>query len=459
MNRVVVINVVGLTKGVIGENMPAIAAFSEKGKGSSFPPAFPAVTCTAQSTYLTGTNPESHGIVGNGWYDREAAEVNFWKQSNHLVHGEKIWDTLQAEDSSFSCAQMFWWYNMYSTVDWSATPRPLYPADGRKVFDIHTQPMNLREEMKSALGDFPFPSFWGPAAGIASSRWIADAAMWIEQKAQPTLNFVYLPHLDYCMQKYGPDADEVIPELRAIDSIVGEMLRFYQERGVEVVLLSEYGISKVGRVVHLNREFRKRGWIQVKDELGKETLDCGGCKAFAVADHQVAHIYINDESIRAELTELLHQLDGIEEVREAQQLWSNGEGGNLAQQRAGDLIAVAEADTWLSYYFWEDDTLAPDYARCIDIHRKPGYDPVELFLDPSIKFPKLKIASFLAKKKLGLRGLMDVIPLDASLVKGSHGRDRVPVNEQPVFISQTHPDILCAEDVYQAILSQVKKNS
>ena len=447
MNRVAVINIVGLTKGLIGEHTPAIHSFAETAHLQSFPPAFPAVTCTAQSSYLTGKDAGSHGVVANGWYDRESAEVKFWKQSNHIVKGDKIWDQLHSQDPDTTCAKMFWWYNMYSSADWSVTPRPIYPADGRKVFDVHTQPMDLREQMKSDLGEFPFPSFWGPAAGIASSRWIAESAKWIEKKEKPTLNLVYLPHLDYCLQQFGPDAPEVVPELQAIDEVVGELIDFYQQRGVEVVLLSEYGISKVNRAIHLNREFRKRGWIQVKDELGLETLDCGGCRVFAVADHQVAHIYINDSSIKEEVKSVLAEIDGIEEVRIPSDMWGEGVG----TQRAGDLIAVAEPDAWFTYYYWEDDAKAPDFARCIDIHRKPGYDPVELFLDPEIALPKAKIAGFLLRKKFGMRALLDVIPLDASLVKGSHGRDKVPEAEQPVFIGSVGSKIGSAEDVYAAI--------
>ena len=388
--------------------------------------------------------------MGNGWYDRESAEVRFWKQSNHLVHGEKIWDQLKQGNPDAECANMFWWYNMYSQADWTATPRPMYPADGRKVFDIHTQPMNLRERLKADLGDFPFPSFWGPAAGIQSSQWIAESAKWIETSEKPALNLVYLPHLDYCLQKYGPNAPEIIPELAAIDELVGDLLSFFGDRGVEVVLLSEYGISEVNRAVHLNREFRKRGWIQVKDELGRETLDCGGCRAFAVADHQVAHIYINDASIRDQVIELLEGIDGVEEVRVPSEMWGQG----TAVDRAGDLIAVAASDAWFTYYYWEDDNKAPDFARCIDIHRKPGYDPVELFIDPEIAFPKLKIAWFLLRKKLGFRALLDVIAFDANLVKGSHGRDKVPESEQPVFIADT-VRISSVDEVNKAICELV----
>lgn len=448
MTRIAVINVVGLTKGVIGEHTPNIRKFAQQGTLSSFKPAFPAVTCTAQSSYLTGSGVGEHGIVGNGWYDRESAEVRFWKQSNHLVQGGRLWEKLRQHHPGATCAKMFWWYNMYSSVDYAATPRPLYPADGRKFFDIHTQPMGMREEIKADLGEFPFPAFWGPRAGIESSRWIAQSAQWIERRQRPALNLVYLPHLDYCMQKYGPGAPEVVPELRAVDAVVGDLLAFFQQQGVEPVLLSEYGISKVDRAVHLNREFRKRGWIQVKDELGRETLDCGGCKVLAVADHQVAHIYLNDPSVLPEVRDVLESCPGVEEVRVARDLWGDG----IATERAGDLIAVSEPDAWFTYYFWEDDAKAPDYARCVDIHRKPGYDPVELFIDPRLRCPGLRVAKFLLKKKLGFRALLDVVPLDASLVKGSHGRDNVPEEEQPVFISRSDLGVGAAGDVCDAIL-------
>ena len=438
MRRVSVLNVVGLTQSVLRE-MPRLKAWSESREVQSFKPAFPAVTCTAQSSYLTGKSVGEHGIVGNGWYDREAAEVKFWKQSNLLVKGEKLWENL-----GIKCAKMFWWYNMYSSAEFAATPRPLYPADGRKAFDIHTQPMAMREEIKADLGDFPFPSFWGPNAGIPSSKWIAESAKWIEKKEKPDLNLVYLPHLDYGLQKFGPGAPEMAAEYEAIDQVTCDLIEELEAAGVEVLVLSEYGISKVSKAIHLNRVFREKGWIQVKDELGLETLDCGGCQAFAVADHQVAHIYVNDSVIEKEVRRVVLATDGVEEIREGSDLWPEG----IGRERGGDFVAVSEADAWFTYYFWDDDAKAPDYARCIDIHRKPGYDPVELFLDPEIKFPVAKIGGFLLKKKLGLRGLMDVISLDANLVKGSHGRDQVPEDEQPVVIGDRASQVGEAEKVF-----------
>ena len=443
--RLAVINIVGLSRSLLGEASPRLNAFVDAHGGCGvYRPAFPAVTCTAQSAVTTGLPVDRHGIVGNGWYDRETAEMRFWKQSNAIVHGEKLWEKLRAARPGFTCAKLFWWYNMHASVDFSMTPRPLYPADGRKVFDIHTQPMGLRDEIKRALGDFPFQTFWGPAAGIASSQWIAGAARWVEDAHAPDLSVVYLPHLDYALQKDGPGAPNIAGEVAAIDAVAGDLIGHYESRGVRVMVMSEYGISPVSRPVHLNRLFRAKGWLSIKDELGRDALDAGGCRAFAVADHQVAHVYVNDPAIAGAVRDLVAATPGVAEVREPP--------GGIGGSRAGDFIAVADPDAWFTYYFWDDDARAPDFARSIDIHRKPGYDPCELFIDPALRFPKLRIASFLLRKKLGIRGLLEVIPLDATLVKGSHGRDDVPDEEKPVIIGSQIP-VAEATDIHGAILA------
>ena len=249
MRRTAVLNIVGLTEGLLGPHTPHLKAFGSAGQQAVIKPAFPAVTCTAQSSYVTGRTPATHGIVGNGWYNRELAEVQFWKQSNHLVNGPKIWDALRGRNPGFTCAKLFWWYNMYSTADYSITPRPMYPADGRKVFDIYTWPFKIRPDIKAELGEFPFPTFWGPAAGRhtpqgppdAVSKWIAESAKWIDKRYEPTLSLVYLPHLDYNLQRLGPNHAEIPQDLRAIDAIAGDLISFFTARGIQVMVLSEYG--------------------------------------------------------------------------------------------------------------------------------------------------------------------------------------------------------------------------
>ncbi|MDB6068274.1 MAG: type phosphodiesterase/nucleotide pyrophosphatase [Pedosphaera sp.] len=445
MKRTAVLNVVGLTESLLGAATPRINEFLAKGAKATITPAFPAVTCTAQSTYLTGAAPTQHGIVANGWYNRELAEVQFWKQSNHLVHGRKIWEELRELEPGFTCAKLFWWYNMYSTADYSITPRPMYPADGRKFFDIYAWPYSIRTDIKIDLGEFPFATFWGPAAGLkspqggpdAASRWIAASAKWIETKHAPSLSLVYLPHLDYNLQRLGPKHPDIAQDLRQIDSIVGDLIEFFQKRSVQVLLLSEYGITPVDTPIHLNRMLRKDGYLTVKQELGLEILDCGASKAFAVADHQIAHVYLNDPAVEKLVRLRLEQEPGVEKVLNRAEQAALG----IDHPRAGDLIAVAKENAWFTYYYWLDDQLAPDFARCVDIHRKPGYDPVELFLDPKIPAVKLKILWRLLKKKLGFRMLMDVIPLDATLVKGSHGRRPASTADYPVFITE-RPELL-----------------
>jgi predicted AlkP superfamily pyrophosphatase or phosphodiesterase len=450
MKRTAVINVVGLTGSLIGPATPNIARFLAQGASAAITPAFPAVTCSAQSTYLTGLTPAQHGIVGNGWYDRDLAEVQFWKQSNHLVHGRKLWEELRELEPGFTCAKLFWWYNMYSSADWSITPRPMYPADGRKFFDIYSWPYSIRTDVKKDLGEFPFATFWGPAAGVqtpqgppdAASRWIAESAKWIEQNYSPSLNLVYLPHLDYNLQRLGPKHPDISKDLRLIDAIVGELILFFRKRNIEVVLLSEYGITPVDTPIYINQLLRKDGWLVVKDELGREMLDCGASKAFAVTDHQIAHIYLNDCSIEARIRAVLEKWPGVDRVIDRKEQAELG----IDHPRAGDLIAIAKENAWFVYYYWDGDRLAPEFARTVDIHRKPGYDPAELFLDPKIPFAKLKIAWRLLQKKLGFRMLMDVIPLDATLVKGSHGRPPSNAADCPVFIS-SRPELVPAGPV------------
>lgn len=462
MQRTVVINVVGLTERLLGDHSPRLNAFRKQNRLTHIDPAFPAVTCTAQSNYLTGKTAAEHGIVANGWYNQEMAEVQFWKQSNHIVHGPKIWEELKALDPSFTCAKTFWWYNMYASVNWSITPRPMYPADGRKHFDIYTWPYSLRTEIKKDLGEFPFFGFWGPAAGVdspqgkadATSRWIAESAKWIEKHHSPTLQLVYLPHLDYNLQRFGPGDPRIQRDIREIDSIVGDLIKFFEQRDVTVLILSEYGIVDVDQPIHLNRVFREKDWLAIKDELGLELLDAGNSRAFAVADHQVAHVYLNDPSIVSEVRSVIEEQPGVGRVLDDQGKKEFG----IDHSRAGDLIVLARENAWFTYYYWLNDALAPDFARCVDIHRKPGYDPAELFIDPAIRVPKLKIAWRLLKKKLGFRMLMDLIPLDASLVKGSHGIRPSHKKDWPILLSARDEAVesIDATDVYRRIFETVR---
>ncbi len=451
MHDTLVLNVVGLTPRLL-QKAPALAKL---GTARPLHTVTPAVTCSAQSSMLTGVMPTEHGIVGNGWYFRDLAQVWLWRQSNHLVRGEKVWEAARRRDPTFTCAQLFWWYNMYADVDWSVTPRPMYTADGRKIPDIYTEPAELRTELTAALGPFPLFNFWGPRSSILSSQWIVDCALACLRKQRPTLSLVYLPHLDYDLQRLGPNHPRIEQAVAEIDRAVEPLLHEAQGRGMRVIVLSEYGITEVRGAVHINRVLREAGLLRVREELGLEQLDAGASDAFAVADHQVAHVYVKDPERVKEVRSLLEQVGGIERVLGTDEKLAAG----LGHERAGELVAISKADRWFSYYFWLDDARAPDYARTVDIHAKPGYDPVELFLDPKIALPALAVGRRVIAKKLGFRTLMDVIPLDTDLVKGSHGRITDQSEDGPVFMSNV-PHLAVGErvhatDVKRLILSHV----
>jgi predicted AlkP superfamily pyrophosphatase or phosphodiesterase len=436
MNRTLVLNVVGLTPTLLAHarNLRAVA---EQGGMRPLTTVTPAVTTTVQSTFVTGTLPRDHGIVANGWYFRELSEIWLWRQSNRLVQGEKLWDAARRRDASFTCAKLFWWYNMYSSADVAVTPRPMYPADGRKLPDIYTYPPDLRDELQASLGQFPLFRFWGPAADIVSTRWIGRSALHVMQTRRPTLTLVYLPHLDYNLQRLGPDHPAIAADVRQVDEVCGELIAAARQHGMQVVVLSEYGITPVSRPVHINRALCEAGWLRVRDELGRDQLDAGASDAFAVADHQIAHVYVARPELVGEVAALVARLPGVERVLDDAGKRELG----LDHPRSGELVAIARADSWFTYYHFLDDARAPDFARTVDIHRKPGYDPVELLLDPAMRWPKLRIATRLLQKSLGMRYLMDVISLDATLVKGSHGRPTDRPEDGPLLIT-SRPDLL-----------------
>lgn len=457
MTKTVVINVVGLTKRLIGEHTPFIKNFTEQGALSKIEPVVPAVTCSAQSTYLTGKWPKEHGIVGNGWYFKDECEVKFWRQSNKLVEADKIWDKLKKEDKDFSCANLFWWYNMYSTADYSVTPRPNYLADGRKIPDCYSEPSELRDLLQSRLGTFPLFNFWGPKTSIKSSQWIADASLITDELYNPTLTLIYLPHLDYNLQRYGHDFDKITKDLSEIDNVVKQLVSYYEKQQCNIILLSEYGITNVSRPIHLNRVLRKEGFLTIRIERGLELLDAGASKAFAVADHQLCHIYLNDLSIKSEVKSLIAKVSGVEKVLSDKEI----DNLKLNHERTGDLVVIADKDSWFTYYFWLDDGKAPDYARMVDIHKKPGYDPVEMLTDPKDKLVIPKILWKLVKKKLGFRTVMNVIPLKAELVKGSHGRLPEDDDDYPVLITNNRGQLSAEKikpiEVFTILESHIKK--
>lgn len=452
MKKTVVIDIVGLSSSVIGEHTPFLHAYSQKNHLRTIKPMLPAVTTSVQSTYLTGKWPSEHGIVGNGWYDRVDNEQKFWKQSNKLVQAENIWDRAKREDPTFTVSQMFWWYNMNTTADYTCTPRPNYLADGRKIPDCYAQPASLRDELQQTLGQFPLFKFWGAGANIESTQWIANASKITDDKYDPTLTLIYLPHLDYCQQKFGPDLNKIASELREIDEVVKDLVEFYERKGANIVLLSEYGIAPTNNPIHLNRKFRQEGLLEIRVERGLELLDMGESKAFVIADHQVGHVYINDKSVTEKVKNILGNTTGVNLILDK----VGQKEYHIDHERSGDLVIMSDPDYWFTYYFWLDDALAPDYARCVDIHKKPGYDPVEVFMTS-----KLRAAYKLLRKKLGFRYVLDIVPLDANLIKGSHGSIATEEKYHPILITNDvqKKENIEAIDIYDVIWNQLNKQN
>ncbi|GCD41571.1 nucleotide pyrophosphatase/phosphodiesterase family protein [Streptomyces paromomycinus] len=415
-NRLLVLDVVGLTPRLL-THMPHLQAFADTGASVPLDTVLPAVTCTVQSTFLTGAPPAQHGAVGNGWYFRDVGEVHLWRQHNALVAGDKVWDAARREHPGYTVANVCWWYAMGADTDWTVTPRPVYYADGRKEPDCYTRPPSLHDELTSRFGTFPLFTYWGPTASLTSSQWIADATRHLLHTRRPDLTLCYLPHLDYDLQRYGPDDPRAAAAAAALDTVIGPLLADARSADITVVALSEYGIRPVRRPVDVNRALRRAGLLEVHTQDGMEYLDPTASRAFAVADHQIAHVYVRRpedlDAARAALT----GLPGLDRLLDDEGKKAYG----LDHPRSGELVALAEPDAWFTYYYWLDDARAPDFARLVDIHRKPGYDPAELFMDPRDPYVRLRAATALARKKAGLRYRMAVVPLDPEPVRGSHG--------------------------------------
>ena len=413
VKHIIVIDIVGLeSKHISEETTPNIFKIAQSGETGELETVFPAVTCTVQSSLLSGSYPEVHGIISNGLYDRQHYSVSFWEQSSNLVQADRIWDIIKMYRNGLKTAVLFWQNTMYSNADFVLTPRPLHMEDNMIMW-CYSKPPGFYEKLSEKIGKFDLTWYWGPLASKRSSEWIEMATEYVLENEKPNFLFTYIPHLDYSFQRNGTLYNNLKDDLRFVDELVGKLMRKVTSLGMsedtQFIIFSEYGFTDVNSDIPLNSIFRENDLIAVREIEGLEYLDLEYCNAFAMVDHQVAHIYVK-ESHTNQVTKILEGIKGIDMILD----------NNLKQQfrvnhhRSGDLIAISNKDKWFSYYWWFDQLKAPSFSRRVDIHRKPGYDPVELFFDPSTKS----------------------IPLNGKLVKGSHGR--LPIQGQsanPVFVS------------------------
>lgn len=399
----IVLDIVGLEHGHIGKGMlPNIDRIAEEGQAAKMEPVFPAVTCTVQASVLSGKYPDEHGIISNCLYDRDSYSVAFWEQPSRLVKSNRIWDIAKNKDPSAKTAVLFWQNSMHAQSDIVVTPRPLH-TDSGMIMWCYSKPVGYYEELKQKFGEFNLSRYWGPLASHESSEWICSAAEYTLEEERPDIMFAYIPHVDYSAQRFGKESPQVKDDLKRADEMVGRMVQKTIDLGIneqtEFVVFSEYAFNNVSGAVPINIKLRDAGLLATRIIQEKEYVDLEFSRAFAMVDHQVAHIYVKD-GYRDQTRKVIEDIDGVDQV-----LSSDAQKQKLRinHPRSGDIVAISDVDRWFSYYWWYDEEKAPDFARSVDIHRKPGYDPVELFFDPKTK----------------------KIPLDGNLVKGSHGR---PVN-------------------------------
>ena len=435
MKKLILLEIPGLTNRLL-DFAPGLKVWAQENHHRSLVPELPAVTLPGHAALMTGTGIKSHGVVANGWYHRNLNEVKMWPQSEALCSGEKIWESIKKSNPDFKCFKYFWWPGMGSTADLYGNVRPVYYADGRKGPGLYMNREGLADELQEEFGKFPLFNFWGPATSIKSSKWILDTAEYLIDKDTMDLSMLYLPHLDYKQQSHGPKADIIAQEVADLDALVMPFIKRMEDKGFEFIILSSYNITEVDKPVHINSLLREQGLLKTISNEAGELIDFSESAAFAVADHQCANIYIKDSKDITKVAIQIARMDGVDRVlnRQAQQI----EG--LEHENSGELLVFSSPNAWFTYYYWLDEALAPDFARTVAIHNKPGYDPCEMILDPKIALPKLKIAKTLLKKLMGMRYVMDVIPLDADLVKGSHGLLPQSEEEHPVCLSSFDHD-------------------
>jgi predicted AlkP superfamily pyrophosphatase or phosphodiesterase len=425
----VVLDAAGLSARML-EFMPRLRGLAADGFKARLDPVLPALTAPMQSTLLTGLGPSEHGVVANGWYSRKLGEILMRRPHSALVEAERVWDAARRVNAGLRAASLCWTHAAGASTDFTVVPRPVHRADGSRSAECYAYPPELHARLQSRLGPFPLSSFWGPRAGIGSSLWIADAARLLLNSESPNLLFAYLPHVDYDLQRFGPEGPEAAAAARELDEVAGGLVEYARARGDKVVLLSEYGITPARRPIDINRALRRAGLLHAYEQAGMEYLDVWTSRAFAVADHQIAHVYISDPRDSALTHEVLSDLDGVTELLDGEAKTSAG----LDHPRSGDLVAVADPDAWFTYYYWLDDERAPDFARAVAADRKPGSDPAELLADPDDRWAAWRAARARLRKRLGMRHVTDVVPLNPRHVRGTYGRLPATADDAPLLI-------------------------
>ncbi len=411
-NHLFVINVAALAPQYLDnlEELPAFSRLIKNGKQARMKPVFPCLTLPCQASLTTGTYPNRHGIIANGFFDRDRLEVSFWDQYRSLLEARPFWERLKEAKPKLKTAVLCWQNTLYGTADIIVTPKPMHTDDGLIQW-CYSKPVGLYEDLARKLGTFDLMHYWGPMASPKSSQWIMNAAISILKTHRPNLMMIYLPLLDYNSQRFGPDDPRLLADLKIIDELIGQFIDELTNLGIKdestVAVLSEYSLSEVCGAIVPNLLLRRAGFLNIREIGGREYLDIEMSRAFAMVDHQIAHIYV-ENGYEKEVKDLLEGIDGVAQVLDKEQQTTY----QVNHRRTGELLAITAPDRWFAYYWWDNPEKAPDFAHSVDIHRKPGYDALELFFDPE-------------KKN---------IPTDTTLIRGSHGSPAAGGERMAVFL-------------------------
>lgn len=433
---VVLLSVPGLRERDVA-GMPHLRELTAGGEIAELVPSFPCVTCPVQANMTTGALPDAHGVVANGFFWRDKRQVEMWTSPNECIEKPQLWDLLSHREPAVRSAVWFPLHSKGCEADFVCTPAPIHNPDGSESLWCYTRPVELYGTLQKRLGHFPLQHFWGPLADVRSSVWIVESAIYAAATWKPEFFYIYLPHLDYAAQRTGPDSPQAQQSVVELDRLIGRLGReFAAAYGTQPLWLmaGEYAITPVNHVTYPNRVLREAGLLAVRQTDQGEELDLAASQAFALVDHQFSHVFVLDgqPATVARVVDLFRNRQGFAEVLWGEELarW------HLAHPRSGEVVLVSTPESWQAYYWWFSDDAAPAFARRVDIHRKPGYDPVELHFDPASKG----------------------IPLDATLMKGSHGAPARDASQRTVLIA-SEPGLFPAEtladtDVFQIVWSR-----
>ena len=359
---------------------------------------FPAVTCAVQASFRTASPPGDHGMVSNGLYFKPLSRVMFWEQSSKLVQGRRIWDTFAERGGTVG--MMFWQQSLGENADLVLSPAPIHKHHGGMIQDCHAKPGDLYQKMCKRVGSkFQLRHYWGPMASVKSGDWIAKTACEVlkDSELAPELLLMYLPTLDYDLQRFGPDHPKASKAVAALMSQLDMLITAARARGYEIVIFGDYAIAPTqGLAVFPNQALAEAGLFATR-RIGRMLYpNFHQCPAMAVVDHEIAHVYLGNLADVEKIYRVMSELPGVASVKWGEEIEKAG----LNNPNCGELILTAAPGRWFAYPWWHDAKEAPDYAGHIDIHNKPGFDPCELFFG----WPPMRISS------------------NTSRIRGSHGR-------------------------------------